>query len=314
MSNEAPFRRIVAELCARIADGRLAPGDRLPSTRALARRHKVATATAARALRTLIEEGRAHALPRIGTVVTAPRSPVGELSRDAIVAAAVQLADDEGLAAVSMRAVAARVSVAPMSIYRHVAGKQELVRAMYERALGEYRLPDIVPKSWRAQLEIAARSEWRMLCAHPWLARVVNLTRPQATPAALAFADWVMRALDELGFDGGTKLRLHILMHTFLQGLALNVEEEANARSETGITEEGWMLEEEPKFAALAASGPYPAFARMLAQVDQFDLDFDRLFETGLGVMLDGIAVMATARAKSGARSTVPQPRPRRRR
>ncbi len=293
MPTEAHFRRIVADLLTRIEDGRLAPGDRLPSTRALARRHRVAPATAARALRTVIEEGRARALPRIGTVVTAPRSPVGELSRDAIVRAGIRLADEEGFEALSMRAVAARVGAAPMSIYRHVANKEELVRAMCEAALAEHALPAKVPASWRAQLEVSTRAEWRMLCAHPWLARTVNLTRPHAVPAALELANWVMRALELLGFDGGTKLRLHVLLHTFVQGLAINLEEEARARSETGITEEGWMLDEKPKFAALAASGPYPAFARMLAQVGAFDLDFDRLFETGLGVLLDGIEAMA---------------------
>jgi AcrR family transcriptional regulator len=296
MSSEAPYRRIVAELRARIEDGRLAPGDRLPSTRALARRHRVALATATRALRLLIEEGRARALPRIGTVVTALRSPAGELSRDAIVRAGIRIADEEGLEALSMRAVAARVGAAPMSIYRHIANKEELVRAMCEMTVGEHRLPLQVPHGWRAQLEVAARAEWRMLCAHPWVARTLNLTRPQAMLPAVEFANWVMRALDLLGFDGGTKLRLHVLLHTFAQGLALNIEEEARARSESGITESGWMRDEEPKFAALATSGPYPAFAQMLTEVGELDLDLDRLFETGLGVLLDGIEAMSRAR------------------
>jgi AcrR family transcriptional regulator len=283
------------------------PGDRLPSTRALARRHRVALATAARALRAIVDEGRARSLPRIGTVVSAPRSPVGELNRERIAEAAIRIADEEGFETLSMRVVAARVGAAPMSIYRHLANKQELVRAMCETVMTRHRLPAVVPKGWRAQLEIAARAEWRMLCRHPWLARVVNLTRPQAIPAAIAFANWVLRALDLLGFDGGTKLRLHVVLHTFAQGMALNLEEEARARSESGVTEEGWMRDEEPKFAELAASGPYPAFARMLTEVNEFDVDLEHLFETGLRLLLDGIATMASRAKKPGRLTRKPQ-------
>jgi AcrR family transcriptional regulator len=309
MSGEPPYLRIAAELRARIDDGRLAPGARLPSTRALARRHKVAPATAAHALRLLVDEGRARALPRSGTVVTAPRSRPGELGRDVIVAAAIRIADEEGLDALSMRAVAARVGAAPMSIYRHVANKEELVRAMCEMTFEQHRLPSVVPRGWRAQLETSARAEWRMLRAHPWLARVVNVTRPQAIPAAVEFANWVMRALAPLGFDAATRMHLHVLVHTFVQGLGLNVEEEARARGETGISEENWMRDEEPKFAALARSGNFPAFAEVLAEVGDFDLEFDRLFETGLAVLLEGVAAMAAAAAKATARSAAPEGR-----
>jgi DNA-binding transcriptional MocR family regulator len=149
---EAPYQRIAAELRTRIDTGKLAPGARLPSTRALARRHKVALATAVHALKLLTDEGRIRSQPRVGTIVTAKRPVSAELSRDTIIAAAVLLADEEGLDGVSMRAVAARVGAPPMSIYRHVHGKDELLRAMSEAVLARFELPTKVPRDWRAQL------------------------------------------------------------------------------------------------------------------------------------------------------------------
>jgi DNA-binding transcriptional regulator YhcF (GntR family) len=297
MDDLAPYLRIAAELRARIDSGKLAPGARLPSTRALARRHRVALATAAHALKVLLDEGRTKSMPRVGTVVAAQRSASPELSRAAIVAAAVQLVDDEGIEALSMRSLAARLGAAPMSIYRHVRGKEELLSAMSEAVMAEHMNLAPTEGGFREQLEVLARGEWKMLRRHPWLARVVNVTRPQARPAAMTFVNAVMRALDPTGLRSAEKLRLHVQLHTFAQGLAMNIEEEVRARSETGLTEDEWMKGEEPKFTAMAATGPYPHFAKVLAEMEGFDLDFDVLFETGLKVFLDGIEVMVKRRA-----------------
>jgi DNA-binding GntR family transcriptional regulator len=107
--------RIAEELRRRIEAGQLQPGARVPSTRAVARRWKVATATAARALRLLREQGAVTALPRSGTVVLG-RPPGADLSRDRIVSAALRIADDEGLAALSIRGVASKLGASPMSL------------------------------------------------------------------------------------------------------------------------------------------------------------------------------------------------------
>src|SRR5688572_4454225 len=109
-------------------------------------RWKVATATAAHALRTLTHEGLVHAVPRSGTVVSgarvaAPAARGGELSRERVTAAGLAIADDEGLAALSIRGVAARLGASAMSLYRHVRNKEELIALMTDAALGEERLP-----------------------------------------------------------------------------------------------------------------------------------------------------------------------------
>src|SRR5262245_6547214 len=110
---EPPYRRLAAALRHRISTGELAAGARLPSTRALARQHRVAAATAAHALRLLAGEGLITPRARIGNVVVGARTPAPaptratELVKDEIVRAGVAIADEEGLAAVSIRSVAA---------------------------------------------------------------------------------------------------------------------------------------------------------------------------------------------------------------
>src|ERR1700712_5283333 len=134
--------RIAAELRDRSESGDLRPGSRMPSTRALVQRRGIAMATATKVLTTLRHEGLIHSVPGVGTVVT-DRSPGGpgkarpgrertdgQLDQAAIVNAGIAVADAEGLAALSMRRVAAELDAAPMSLYRHVDNKDELLHGM----------------------------------------------------------------------------------------------------------------------------------------------------------------------------------------
>jgi DNA-binding transcriptional regulator YhcF (GntR family) len=305
---EPPYLQIVAELRRRVSAGELRAGDRIPSTRALARRWKVALATATKALAVLSQEGVVEAIPRVGTVVAQPkpgRNVPGareqELSRDRIVAAAMAMADAQGIEGLSMRGVASRLDVPAMSLYRHIASKDELVGAMTDRAMGEERFPDPPPQGWRARLELGARVEWAVYRRHPWLVRLFAVTRPRPLPNALRYAEWMLGALEGLGLDSHTMMRIHITVHGYVSGIAANLEAEAQAAAESGLTEEEWMQTQEAAFLQLAASGAYPAFARVLRSLDdQFDLDLDEIFELGLRALLDGFTAMIEKRSASG--------------
>ncbi len=297
MTTLPPFRRIADALRRRIEQGQLSPGDRVPSTRELAREWGVALATAAHALRTLAHAGLVRPVPRIGTVVAdlrgrpAPRPREAELTRERIVEAATAIADVEGLPALSLRGVAARLGAPVMSLYRHVASKDALLVMMTDAALAEERLPASRPRSWRAALEIAARASWRNLKRHPWLVRTLALSRPHPLPNAIAYADWVLGALRDRGVDAQARMRLHIVLHGFIQGLAVNLESEAEALGQTGMHHDQWVDAQLGAFDALAKTGRYPAFAATLDDLDAgFTLDFDELFELGLGALLDGVA------------------------
>lgn len=282
-----PYQRIANELRRRIESGQLKPGAKVPSTRALAMKWKVAPVTAAHALKTLAHEGLIEARPRSGNVVTGSAK---ELSRARIVGAAIRIADEQGLSALSIRAVAAAVNAPAMSLYRHVGNKEQLLALMTDEVLGE-RPSEPKLKGWRAMLEWGARLEWKAMKKHPWLARVVHISRPSAMPNAAWMANWVMRALDGTTLKETEKLQLHVTLHAFVQGVAVNVEAEAQAVGDTGMSEDDHMSVEQAKFEKLAASGRFPHFAKMLRGIpNEFQLSFDDVFERGLKAMLDGFS------------------------
>ncbi|MFI8390562.1 GntR family transcriptional regulator [Streptomyces sp. NPDC085540] len=311
-AGDPPYLRIVATIRQRIADGELAPGDRVPSTRQIAAQWGVALATATKALTTLRLEGLVEARPRIGTVVAgstpapaaAPArkrpSPAPdtepELTLDRIVRAAVEIADAEGLAALSMRGVAARLGVAAMSTYRYVPSKEDLVLLMADAAFGEARPADAhddadVPEHWRARIEVGARTLWGLYRKHPWLARISPLTRPLLLPNLLVHGEWMLSALDGHGLDPTTLFDIHVLLYSHVQGLAVHLELEADAEAATGQSEDQWMDSRAPVLQELVDSGRFPTFAKVVGSFeDGYDLRLDALFDLGLGALLDGLA------------------------
>ncbi|MFI1329554.1 GntR family transcriptional regulator [Streptomyces sp. NPDC020845] len=309
--SDPPYLRIAAEIRRRIADGELAPGDRVPSTRQIAKEWGVALATATKALTTLRLEGLVEARPRVGTVVatrtpapsarrTPPPPPPGpehELTRERIVRAAIEIADSEGLAALSMRGVAARLGVAAMSPYRHVGSKEDLVLLMADTAFGEKPYPADPPTSWRPRLELAARTLWALYRSHPWLAQTGPLTRPLLLPNLMVHAEWVLATLDGHGLDPTTVLDLHVLLYSYVQGIAANLEQEAQAEAATGLSEDEWMDRQSQALQAITTSPRYPTFTRLTASLPNgYDLRLDELFELGLGTLLDGVAVIVEGR------------------
>ncbi|MEU4806829.1 GntR family transcriptional regulator [Actinosynnema sp. NPDC023587] len=289
-----PYQRIVAEITRRITDGELNPGDRVPSARQVAKEWDVALATAAKALTALRQEGLVEAEPRVGTVVAAARSrpraaaPERELTRDRVVRAAIDIADAEGLAALSMRGVAARLGVAAMSPYRHVASKGDLVLMMADAVFGGMTLP-ARPDHWRARVEVGVRALWALHREHPWLAQLGPLSRPLLVPNLLAYSEWVLDGLAGLGLDPRTTFDLNVLLYSHVLGLAVHLEREAHAEGATGLSTEQWMNGQARALDRLAPA--HPTFARLLTSFAEtgYDLDLDALFELGLRSVLDGI-------------------------
>ena len=125
-------------------------------------------------------------------------------------------------------------------------------------------------------------------------------------PVALSLTEWVLGALEKTGLDPSSRMRVHIVLHGFIQGMSVNLEEEARALSETGIDEEEWMRTQEGRFAALGEQ--FPAFGRFLTEVrNDFDFDLEQLFEFGLQRLLDGVAVMIARAAREGGREPWPR-------
>jgi AcrR family transcriptional regulator len=325
---EPPYARIAAEVRHRIETGELAPGSRVPSTREITARWGVAMATATKALATLRDQGLVRAIPGVGTVVAegayaAPSAPARSLppapgrrpARTAgartpsaqaagspaaggpereisarIVAAAIEVADAEGLAGVSMRRVATEIGVATMSLYRHVADKDDLVVQMIDAVFGRWQLPAEPPDGWRERLEIAAHALWSMFRRHPWLAPAMSVTRPQPAPAAIPYTEWVLAALDGHGLDLATRLTAHITLFGYARGTAVNIELEAEAEAASGLGNDEWMDAQGPALRSIVASGNFPQLEQVFAA--DYDFNLDELFEFGLQRLLDGLAVL----------------------
>ena len=298
---------IAAALRRRIVAGELPPGARMPSTRALVQRYGVAMATATKVLTTLRQEGLIRSVPGVGTLVVGdqpPRPPArlpgqkgateGGLAAESIVAAGIAVADSEGLAAVSMRRLAAELGAAPMSLYRHVTDKDDLLLQMMDRAIGDVPLPERPPAEWRTAAELAARTMWSAFRRHPWLAPALSLSRPQPLANAIAYGEWLLAGLGSLPVEPAQRFMVHLTLFTFVRGTAMNLELEAEAEAASGQNADEWMARTEPDLQALVAGGQFPRFAEIAA--GDFRLDLDVVFEFGLGRFLDGVASMAPRR------------------
>lgn len=292
-----PYRRIAAEIRRRVEIGELRPGDPVPSARQITREHGVAIATATKVLALLREEGLVLTRPGAGTVVApAPRPRAAdrtepELSRERLVRTAIALADDGGLAAVSMRQIAAELGVATMSLYRHVRGRDELILTMADTVLADAPLPAVLPAGWRHRLELLAQAQWAIYRRHRWLPHVISISRPQPMPRGMAHTEWALRATAGLGLDRRLRLHLAVTLMAYVRGIATNLEMRAQAEQDTGLTDEQWIQSHWTAFDRMMNDGRYPALAALNAEGD-VELDLDSVFEFGLRNLLDGYATL----------------------
>lgn len=294
-SSRTRYLEIADQLERELRAGGLAGGTRVPSTRAIVARFDVAMATASRALAELAQRGLVRTRPGVGTVVAgevarpAPRPPEGgpALTRARIVEAGIEIADREGLEAVSMRRVASELGVAPMALYRHVADKDALVAHMLDTAYAGWRPPEPAPPAWRDRAEAALRGFWACCHRHPWVAPATSMTRPQATAGALPLSNFLLTAVSELGLSHQDTFTAYLALLNYARGMAVTLYSEREQQQLTGIDNEAWMQEREGELRAALATGDYPAFQRVVSR--PYDFDLDAIFEFGLARLLDGL-------------------------
>jgi len=272
----------------------------IPSARAITRKWGVAVATASRALAALRDEGLVTARPGLGTVVIGRPTRTrrvrhvcdGEIIAARITAAAIDIADAEGLSAVSLRRVAIELGVPTIALYRHVRGKNTLLQLIVDTILGWVQLPETPPHSWRAQLELVARLQWAGYRQHPWLARLVSMTRPAVLPNGMLHTEWALKAVEglDLGLSSNTVLHMVVNLFCIRARQCTNLETEMESEQDAGLTDDQW-LSHGADFARVLGSGRYPQLARVIA-APGVDLNVDTLFDFGLERLLDGYAAL----------------------
>lgn len=304
------YERIADLVAVQIADGTLAPGDLVPSTRRIVAEHGVAMATASRVLEELRRRGLVEARRGVGTVVTA-RPGVTALPRVTsadVVRAAIDLADAEGLAGLSMRRIAADVGLPTMSVYRHVSSRDELLARMLDAVYAAHPLPDPMPAGWRPRTETCARTLWVAFAAHPWAPHAMSLTRPQAVPHGMAYTEALLAGFADARPDLDVDSLMHLAVTVFqlVRGIAASIEPAEVARQDTGISDEDWMESAAPVMRAATDARRYPHLVEAMSV--GIDLTLDSLFEFGLERLLDGIAVLLDAQATETGSGSLPLP------
>ncbi|WP_340686248.1 TetR/AcrR family transcriptional regulator [Amycolatopsis coloradensis] len=211
------------------------------------------------------------------------------LGIDSVVAAAVDLADREGVANVTLASVAKDLGVTKMSLYRHIGSKAELLELMADFAIGDP--PTVEPAGdWRAELTTLAEANRDVLMKHPWLVEL-PLAGPPAGPHAVAWMDAILRTLRDTGLDWGTKGGILVLVSGFVRLACAQAIQLAEGRKESGLSQAQAEQAYGKGLAELIDPGRFPDAVGFLTS-GLGDSEQNSDFDFGLGVVLDGIAAL----------------------
>jgi AcrR family transcriptional regulator len=211
---------------------------------------------------------------------------------ETIVAAAVELADAEGMDGLSMRRVADALGVGTMSLYRYVPSKAELHDLMLDTVYGEGQPFDLESDDWRTGLERFARESLAGYLRHPWLLRA-SLTRGAMGPNQTAALDALLRLVGRVGLGGGEQMAVVGLVTGYVRGVAQQLVEDALVQQRTGLSDEQFWTEFAPLLDGHLDAGRYPALTALWRDPE---LDWVDPFEFGLARVLDGIEVLVESR------------------
>lgn len=227
------------------------------------------------------------------------RGPKQGLTVERIVQAGIDIADADGLAALSMRRVADRLGVGTMSLYTYVPSKAELVDVMFDRAVGSVARPEIVG-GWREKLTAIAWADWDLYRRHPWLLHVMAMSRPPLGPAGIASYDYNLSAVDGIGLSELEMDSVINMVSVYVQGSARAAAEADTSQADTGQTDAEWWATYAPLLEQVFDPVKYPVAARVGAvagETYQSAYDATHGFEFGLARILDGVAALVSSRA-----------------
>ena len=213
--------------------------------------------------------------------MTAARRPRPALSRDRVLAAAVALADQSGIEALSMRKLGETLGVEAMSLYNHIAGKEALLDGMVDAVFAEIELPS-ADDGWRPAMRQRGISVRAVLRRHRWAIALMQ-SRSAPGPATLTHHDAVIGVLRAGGFTVAQTAHAFSVLDSYIYGFALQEQAlpfegpEQTAEVAQGIFD-GFPAERYPHFVELATQ-----------HVLQPGYDYGDEFEFGLDLILDGL-------------------------
>lgn len=232
-----------------------------------------------------------------GTRKSPTRGPKPGLSVERIVGTAIEIADGEGLAALSMRRVAGELGISATSLYTYVPGKAELTELMLDAVLGEAEIPDGANGGWRAGLELYARESWRLYHRHPWTLQLPS-GRGLLGPNQTAILDSTLHAVSGIGLTDNEMVSLFSAVAGYVQGAARTAVEEAYIEDSTGVSDEQWWTIYGRLMGEYTSDTQrYPTLTSLSSSAWAFDGGPEADFEFGLQRVLDGVEVFIRERA-----------------
>jgi AcrR family transcriptional regulator len=214
------------------------------------------------------------------------------LSRERLLGAAIAVADAGGIAALTIRSVAAQLGVKPMSLYHHVAGKEAIIDGIIDVVFSEIDLPP-VDADWRSAMRKRTCSARAVLRRHPWATPLME-SRTQPGPANLRHHDAMIGALRRGGFPIPLAAHAYSLLDSYVYGFALTEAALPFTPQNVDDAIEG--------FLTLIPAGEYPHLVEMAKEhITQPGYDYGDEFDFGLELILDGLEQqLARAAARTG--------------
>jgi AcrR family transcriptional regulator len=216
--------------------------------------------------------------------------PRRQLSQDLIVETGLRILDAEGHEGLSMRRVAQELGTGPASLYAHVANKEELLELVYERVLGEIRLPEPDPSRWKEQVRAYAMEVHRVLTAHTDVAREALANIPTGENSLRA-GEFLFGLLIDAGLPPREASLALDRISLFVAADAYEGSMHQARMRATGITDPGEYFEVfVGQIAGYYRALPPERFPHLSAHVDALIADGgEARFQYGLDLLLDGI-------------------------
>lgn len=210
------------------------------------------------------------------------------LSKERVLRAAIAIADAGGLASLTIRTLALELGAKPMSVYYHVANKEEILDGIVDIVFSEIELPDI-DGEWRAEITRRAHSARCVLRRHPWAIPLLE-SRTSPGAATLGHHNAVLGTLRNAGFSTEMTAHAYAVLDAFIYGFAVQ-ESSLPFAGRDGVHDVA-----EP-ILGLMSTDDFPHMVEMAtSHYLQPGYDFGEEFEFGLNLILDGL-VSTMARA-----------------
>jgi len=207
-----------------------------------------------------------------------PRTP---LSRERVLHAAIALADQVGLESLTMRRLGQQLGVEAMSLYKHVANKDEILDGIVDTVVSEIDLPS-AEADWKTAMRHRAISARAVLASHPWAIGMME-SRPAMGPAALRYTDAVIGSLRAGGFSIEMAAHAFVSLDSYIYGFVVQETSFRFDTSEETTGPAGAILQTLP-------ADQYPHLAEMATEyVTRPDHSYADEFEFGLDLILDGL-------------------------